>query len=224
MSVFDSFEFVEFVHSYETGEKVLKRGLTAASFVIKKYGIAPEEAVAFSSWQGRKKAMTVFHFHPDFPRDDMQAYMEGHLDGIDLINEVKAEWEQAESTDWFEQVRETGVWSEIAIAAVRSSGNMLGSTAKKLQSAFATGLTALRGRLAPQQVAPATPVAHPSLSLKSLARPEKAIFPLVLSSRPPQPMPSFKPAIPIEGRRELAMLAAKAAADAQGRQISTAIH
>jgi len=79
---------LRFTQAYEDGLKVEKKGLDATFMVIKKYGIASDEVVAFSSDEGRRRALTVFHFHPEFPSALRRGYMETHGEGCDLAKEV----------------------------------------------------------------------------------------------------------------------------------------
>ena len=75
---------IEFVHDYDDGFKVTKRGLDATALVIKKHDLAPNEVMAFSCHQRANKAMTVFHFHPEFPFESRWNYMRGHEEGHEL--------------------------------------------------------------------------------------------------------------------------------------------
>ncbi|MEE8393941.1 MAG: hypothetical protein V3R66_06310 [Rhodospirillales bacterium] len=86
----------EFVQSYEGSGKVVKRGLDATPLVIRKHGIEPDEVVAFTCWRSRHKAITAFHFHPDFPDCDRLRYMEAHEDGNEILSAIiaKAETEK----------------------------------------------------------------------------------------------------------------------------------
>jgi hypothetical protein len=89
---------IEFRQSYVDGLSVVKRSLDATPMVVRKYGIGPNEVMAFSSYEKRKQALSVFHFHPDFPFDERKRYMERHNEGYDVAAEVldslKAEADQ----------------------------------------------------------------------------------------------------------------------------------
>ncbi len=79
---------IEFVHDYDDGFQVNKRGLDATPLVIKKFDIGTQEVMAFSSHQRANKAITAFHFHPDFPQDARQDYMWRHNEGYDIAVSV----------------------------------------------------------------------------------------------------------------------------------------
>jgi len=76
---------IEFFQAYDDGFEVTKRGLDATPVVVKKFNIAPNEVMAFSSFQYANKALTAFHFHPDFPDEDRRAYMRQHEEGHELV-------------------------------------------------------------------------------------------------------------------------------------------
>lgn len=75
---------IEFAHDYDDGFKVTKRGLDATPLVIKKHDLGSDEVMAFSCHQRANKAMTVFHFHPEFPFESRWSYMRGHEEGHEL--------------------------------------------------------------------------------------------------------------------------------------------
>jgi hypothetical protein len=79
---------IEFFQAYDDGFEVTKRGLDATPMVVKKFNIAPNEVMAFSSYQYANKALTAFHFHPDFPDEDRRAYMQNHEEGHELVLSV----------------------------------------------------------------------------------------------------------------------------------------
>lgn len=79
---------IEFVHEYEDGFKVTKRGLDATPLVVRKFDLAPDEVMAFTCHQRANRAMTAFHFHPDFPVGSRRAYMRRHAEGHDLALSV----------------------------------------------------------------------------------------------------------------------------------------
>ncbi len=84
----DSEWLIEFSQEYDDGYKVTKRGLDASPMVIKKFDINRDEVMAFSSHQRANKALTAFHFHPDFPPEDRWGYMRRHDEGHDLAVNV----------------------------------------------------------------------------------------------------------------------------------------
>lgn len=80
----DSEWLIEFSQEYDDGYKVTKRGLDATPMVIKKFDIGQDEVVAFSNHQRANKALTAFHFHPDFPVEDRPGYMRRHEEGHEI--------------------------------------------------------------------------------------------------------------------------------------------
>ncbi len=80
--------FLEFQQDYPDGLRVAKRGLEASALVVRKYAIEADEVLAFSTYDGRNRAMTVFHFHPDFPKDRRRRYMESHHEGSGVARDV----------------------------------------------------------------------------------------------------------------------------------------
>ena len=79
---------IEFVHDYDDGFRVTKRGLDATPLVIKKFDIGADEVMAFSCHQRANKAMTAFHFHPEFPPGARQEYMQRHNEGHEIAASV----------------------------------------------------------------------------------------------------------------------------------------
>ena len=79
---------MEFTQGYDDGLTVDKKGVDATPMVVRKYGIGDREVMAFSSHQGRRRALTVFHFHPGFPAELRHGYMEAHEEGRALAAEV----------------------------------------------------------------------------------------------------------------------------------------
>ncbi len=69
---------IEFIHDYDEGYFVTKRGLDATPVVVKKFDLAVGEVMAFTCHQRANKALTAFHFHPDFPPEDRPEYMRRH--------------------------------------------------------------------------------------------------------------------------------------------------
>ena len=75
---------LEFDQSYDDGMLVEKKAVEATPMVIRKYGIKQNEVMAFSSHERRRRALTVFHFHPNFPEARRRDYMETHIEGHEL--------------------------------------------------------------------------------------------------------------------------------------------
>ncbi len=115
---------IEFTQPCEDGGKVVKRGLDATPMVIKKYGIEPDEVMAFTCWQGRKKAITAFHFHPDFPDAARRRYMEVHDDGREVMAGVMASMEaerRQRMRDWNERTLRTAAAARRTLGAALSA-------------------------------------------------------------------------------------------------------
>ena len=79
---------IEFIHAYDEGYKITKRGLDATLVVVKKFDLAVDEVMAFTCHQRANKALTAFHFHPDFPLEDRPGYMRRHAEGHELVLSV----------------------------------------------------------------------------------------------------------------------------------------
>lgn len=77
--------FIEFTETYAGRLAVTKRGLDASPALLGKFQIARDEALVFTSRQSPRRALTAFHFHPDFPDDFRRAYMERHTGGRDAL-------------------------------------------------------------------------------------------------------------------------------------------
>lgn len=77
--------FIEFTQTYAGRLAVTKRGVDASPMLLRKLAIAPDEALVFTSCQGPRRALTAFHFHPDFPDDLRRAHMERHTGGLDAL-------------------------------------------------------------------------------------------------------------------------------------------
>lgn len=77
-------DLIEFVHVYDDGCRITKRGLDATPPIIKKFELRADEVMAFTCHQRANRALTAFHFHPDFPYRDRHGYMCAHDDGHDL--------------------------------------------------------------------------------------------------------------------------------------------
>lgn len=107
---------IEFVHEYNDGFKVTKRGLDATPLVVKKFDLAPDEVMAFTCHQRANKAMTAFHFHPDFPVENRRSYMRRHAEGHDLAVSVGSRLaaERAQRRRVLEE-RISGVGRELAL-------------------------------------------------------------------------------------------------------------
>ena len=75
---------IEFFQAYDDGFEVTKRGLDATPMVVRKYNLSQNEVMAFTSYQRANKALTAFHFHPDFPDEDRRTYMRNHEEGHEL--------------------------------------------------------------------------------------------------------------------------------------------
>ncbi len=75
---------IEFVHGYDDGYFVTKRGLDATPVVVKKFDLGVDEVMAFTCHQRANKALTAFHFHPDFPLENRQEYMHRRAEGHEL--------------------------------------------------------------------------------------------------------------------------------------------
>lgn len=82
--------FCEFAQDYGDGIRVTKRGLEATNLIIRKYAVAPDEVLAFSTFCSPRRAMTAFHFHPDFDPERRRLYMEAHREGYDVAVDVTA--------------------------------------------------------------------------------------------------------------------------------------
>ena len=91
---------IEFTHAYDDGARVFKRGLDATPRVIGKFDIGPDEVMAFSSWHGRRRAMTAFHFHPEFPAPDRRRYMEAHDEGRQAAAEAEDRLQEERRRHW----------------------------------------------------------------------------------------------------------------------------
>jgi hypothetical protein len=80
--------FHEFDQDYGDGIHVTKRGIEASPLVVRKYAIGEDEVLAFSTYDGKRRAMTVFHFHPDFDEVRRRHYMEAHREGYEVARDV----------------------------------------------------------------------------------------------------------------------------------------
>ena len=88
----DGFEvLIEFTQTYDDGIKVLKRGLDATPILVRKYELSRNEVIAFSNSEGPRRAVTAFHFHPEFPDADRRAYMRDHCEGHDMTGGLPGE-------------------------------------------------------------------------------------------------------------------------------------
>lgn len=125
MSINQHPHLVEFIQSYNDGNKVVKRGIEASPMVLRKYGIEPDEVMAFTTWQGRRKALTAFHFHPDFPDDRRHGYMEAHEEGHELVVEIRAKMQNERTRKWRD-------WNDKSTAFARSAGKIVNVAASAL--------------------------------------------------------------------------------------------
>ncbi len=83
---------IEFRQKYENGETLVKRGLKATPMVLKKYGISEKEVMSFTNHEDHMRALTAFHFHPNFPKSQRQPYMEAHHEGQELAEVINNEF------------------------------------------------------------------------------------------------------------------------------------
>ena len=79
---------IEFRQKYENGQTVIKRGLNATPMVLKKYEIGEKEVMSFTNHEGHMRALTAFHFHPNFPESQRRLYMESHHEGQELAEDI----------------------------------------------------------------------------------------------------------------------------------------
>jgi len=86
---------IEFRQDYVDGFSVKKRGLDATPMVMRKYDIGPNEVMAFPNYDRRNQAISVFHFHPDFPFDNRRKYMEMHSEGYEVAEEAMTDMKAA---------------------------------------------------------------------------------------------------------------------------------
>ncbi len=82
-------ELIEFVQAYDDGCRVAKRGLEASPMVIRKFDIGPDEVMSFTNHVQGNRAMTAFHFHPEFPIVERCSYMERHEEGHALAAQME---------------------------------------------------------------------------------------------------------------------------------------
>ena len=75
---------IEFIHAYDEGYKITKRGLDATPLIVKKFDLGPKEVMAFTCHQRANKGLTAFHFHPDILLEDRRLYMHQHEEGREL--------------------------------------------------------------------------------------------------------------------------------------------
>ena len=79
---------IEFIHAYDEGYKITKRGLDATPSIVKKFNLGSEEVIAFTCYQRANKGLTAFHFHPDILLEDRRLYMRQHEEGRDLTASI----------------------------------------------------------------------------------------------------------------------------------------
>jgi len=112
---------IEFHQDYINGLSVEKRGLDATPMVMKKYDIGLNEVMTFSSYQKRNSAISVFHFHPEFPFEQRHDYMEMHSEGyevaLETASEVKAERVEQQAV-WAARAKHAGRALAVSLHAV----------------------------------------------------------------------------------------------------------
>ncbi len=97
----DGFEvLIEFTQAYDDGIKVLKRGVDATPLLVRKYEMHPAEVMAFSNVDGGRRAITAFHFHPEFPDADRRAYMRNHEEGHQMARAAGPDRTTFRLSDW----------------------------------------------------------------------------------------------------------------------------
>ncbi|MGB0672105.1 MAG: hypothetical protein ACPGNT_11470 [Rhodospirillales bacterium] len=82
---------LQFTQTYGPLDRVAKRGLNATPAVIAKHAIQSGAYLAISAVEGRHRAVTVFHFHPDVPDANRRSLMEADRSGIDALAVQAAE-------------------------------------------------------------------------------------------------------------------------------------
>lgn len=111
---------IEFSQTYEDGKSVLKRGVPASPMVVRKYEMADDEVMSFTTWRGHHKAMTVFHFHPAFPADRREDYMWGHEEGWELLDDYYEKLGEQRRADWRARTYRASQWAKHAGATVNT--------------------------------------------------------------------------------------------------------
>lgn len=119
---------IEFTQTYPDGARVVKRGLDASPLVVRKFDLGTDEVMAFTNWHGRRKAMTAYHFHPDFAASDRHGYMEAHDEGRQMIAAVAHRLREERRHRWVDwnarlakRARAAGRVLDLALAAVAGS-------------------------------------------------------------------------------------------------------
>ena len=168
----DDTAFEEFEQAYDDDARVLKRGVAASSLIVKKYKLETHESIAFTSWEGKNRALTVFHFHPAFPKEAWRDYMERHTDGIDVLHEAEEARGRMRQEDWEIQSRRAGVWRENNLMVLK---DLLGGLAALMRApkALFSKLFAKRGM-------------SDATDNQSVAQP----LPPLRASKPMRPLPS----------------------------------
>jgi len=112
---------IEFFQTYEDGFDVSKRGLDATPIVIKKFNLVKNKVMAFTSYQYANKALTVFHFYPDFPKEDRRPYMRKHEEGHKLA--VSMGSRRAAQCAQFRRVMEERIsgWRRVVVVALQTA-------------------------------------------------------------------------------------------------------
>ena len=113
---------LEFRHDYGERCRVIKRLVEAAPMVIRKYDLEPGTAIAFTVWEGGGRAMTTFHFHPDFPMDGRRAYMVDHDEGGSLAARMLDGLRAERRRRWRNWVGLSGRMARAAASAVHAAG------------------------------------------------------------------------------------------------------
>lgn len=110
-----------FDQSYDDGMLIEKKAVEATPMVIRKYGIKPNEVMAFSSHERHRRALTVFHFHPNFPEARRRDYMESHIEGHELAADYidhSASLRQLSWVSWRTRVRKVARVGGLAVHAL----------------------------------------------------------------------------------------------------------
>jgi len=111
---------IEFRQDYVDGLSVKKRGLDATPMVMRKYDIGPNEVMAFSNYDRRNQAISVFHFHPDFPFDNRREYMEIHSEGYEVAEEALIDMRAAAQHQRTERKRRVKLFSRSIVVTLHT--------------------------------------------------------------------------------------------------------
>lgn len=107
---------IEFEQTYRGGRLVTKRGLIASEPVVRKYDLGAEDVATFSNHEGRNRAHTAFHFHPDFPEAKRRAYMQANHEGFELARSRERQYAEETSALWEERGGQAKRWKRSAAA------------------------------------------------------------------------------------------------------------